>query len=559
MPMPASSLTRGAHLRLDGVGKSYPDRRVLTDINLTVNQGERLALIGENGAGKSTLLRIAADIEHPDSGSVQAPGRVGLLWQQPPFALDATIADVIEQALAAPRALVREFEEATASLGQGTQAAADRYDRALEEATRHDVWNLDRRADMVLNGVGLPALDRQRLAGELSGGQRARLQLAWLLLSRPDTLLLDEPTNHLDDAAIDFLTRSLLDWHGPVLFASHDRAFMDATATGIIDLDPAPRPSRLVSAIAHAGPTSGIGVTRHTGTFTEYLWARAAQRERWQKQYETEQAQLKELARAVRDNRSVGHPGARPRTEGRMAKKFYADRNAAVVSRRVNDAARRFDELTRTQVGKPPSELEFQGLSVGQRDARTLPSALVALSGAGVTDRLRPTSLTIGRHDRWLVTGPNGAGKSTLLALLTGALLPDHGTVTIARAATIGFLAQEVDLDPEPTVEQLYASTVGPDLAEATTLTSFGLVAPRDLSRRVGTLSVGQRRRLALAMVLASPPDLLVLDEPTNHFSLALVTALEEYLPRYPGAVVVASHDRWLRDSWTGRRIELNE
>ena len=116
-----------------------------------------------------------------------------------------------------------------------------------------------------------------------------------------------------------------------------------------------------------------------------------------------------------------------------------------------------------------------------------------------------------------------------------------------------------MDLDPEPTVEQLYASTVGPDLAEATTLTSFGLVAPRDLSRRVGTLSVGQRRRLALAMVLASPPDLLILDEPTNHFSLALVTALEEYLPRYPGAVVVASHDRWLRDSWTGRRIELNE
>lgn len=559
MPTPLSStaLVRGAHLRLDGISKSYPDRRVLTDITLTVSQGERLALIGENGTGKSTLLRIAAGVEHPDSGSVEIPGRVGLLWQQPSFALTDTVAKVIEQAFAAPRAILAEFEAVTAALDQGTDSAADRYDRALEAATRHDVWNLDHRADIVLDGVGLPGLDRHRRAGALSGGQRARLQLAWLLLSRPDTLLLDEPTNHLDDDGIDFLTRSLLDWPGPVLFASHDRAFIDAAATGIIDLDPAPRPSSLVSSVALDGPTSGIGITRHTGTFTEYLAARDSQRERWQRQYKGEQAQLKELARAMRDHHSVGHEGAAPRSEGRMAKKFYADRNATVVSRRVNDFTRRFEELKRAQIRKPPEELEFQGLDVGQRDRHTVPSTLVALSEAGVTRRLTPTSLTVGRHDRWLVTGPNGAGKSTLLALLTGNLQPDTGTTTIARTATIGILAQEVTLNPDPTVEQLYAITVGTDLAEVTPLSSFGLVAPRDLSRPVGALSIGQRRRLALAMVLAWPPDLLILDEPTNHLSLALATALEEHLPQYLGAVVVASHDRWLRRSWTGQRLHL--
>lgn len=557
MPTPTTTLVSGAHLRLDGISKSYPDRRVITGISLTVSQGERLALTGENGTGKSTLLRVTAGVEHADSGTVQVPGRVGLLWQQPAFALSDTVADVIEQAFAAPRAILREFEETTAALEQDTASAAGRYDRALEEATRHDVWNLDRRAGIVLDGVGLPGLDRERRAGELSGGQRARLQLAWLLLSRPDTLLLDEPTNHLDDAGIDFLTASLLDWPGPVLFASHDRAFMDATATGVIDLDPAPRPSSLVNAIALDGPASGIGITRHTGTFTEYLQARAAQRDRWQKQYETEQAQLKELQRSVRDNHAVGHAGAEARTEARAAKKFYADRNATVVSRRVNDFARRLDELKRAQVRKPPAELEFRGLDVGRRDAHGVASVLVALSEAGVTHRLSPTSLTIGRQDRWLITGVNGAGKSTLLGLITGILRPDTGTVTIARTATIGILAQEVSLDPNPTVEHLYATTVGAEVAERTPLSSFGLVAPRDLQRPVGSLSIGQQRRLALAMVLATPPGLLVLDEPTNHLSLTLATALEEHLPQYPGAVVVASHDRWLQRSWSGQRLEL--
>ena len=553
----SSDLSQGAHLRVDGISKSYPDRRVLTDIILTVSQGERLALIGENGTGKSTLLRIAAGVEHPDGGSVVAPGRVGLLWQQPPFPLSDTVDAVIERALAAPRAILAEFENATQALEEAADMSADRYDRALEAATRHDVWNLDWRVDKVLGGVGLPRLNRQRRAGELSGGQRARLQLAWLLLSRPDVLLLDEPTNHLDDNGIDFLAQSLHDWPGPVVFASHDRAFVDAVATRIVDLDPAPRPSALAGAIALDGPTSGIGVTQHTGTFTEYLDARVAQQQRWQRQYQAEQQQLKELARAVRDHHTVGHEGAAPRTESKMARKFYADRNATVVSRRVNDFAHRFEELQRTQIRKPPTELEFQGLTVGGGQPGSASSTVVALSGASVAGRLRPVSLTVGRDDKWLITGPNAAGKSTLLQLLTGRLQPDTGTATIARTATVGVLSQEVTLEPNATAEQLYAATVGVDVAETTPLTSFELLPPRDLSRRVGALSVGQQRRLVLAMVLASPPDLLVLDEPTNHLSLTLATALEEHLPQYPGAVVVASHDRWLRRSWAGERLDL--
>ena len=209
MPTPIcpNALPSGAHLRLDGVSKSYPDRRVITDISLSVSQGERVALIGENGAGKSTLLRIIAGVELPDSGSVEVPGRIGLLWQDPPFTLTDTVDDVIAQALSAPRAILKEFEEATTALEGDEASAAERYDHALEMVTRHDVWNLKLRAELVLDGVGLSGLSGNRRADRLSGGQRARLQLAWLLLSRPDTLLLDEPTNHLDDAGTDFLAR----------------------------------------------------------------------------------------------------------------------------------------------------------------------------------------------------------------------------------------------------------------------------------------------------------------------------------------------------------------
>lgn len=554
-----AALAAGAHLRVTGISKSYPDRRVLTDVSFAVSQGQRIALIGENGAGKSTLLRLAAGVEMPDAGEVQAPGRVGLLWQQRPFREGASITEVCRDALTVPRAVLREFEDATTGLAAapGDLAAEARYEQALEDATRAEVWSLDQRVALVLDGVGLSRLPAHRLVGELSGGQQARLALAWLLLSRPDTLLLDEPTNHLDDHGIAFLAATLASWRGPVLMASHDRAFLDEVATGIIDLDPAPLPHALVHDVATDGPTSAIGVTAWTGGFSDYLAARHEAHHRWLRQYRDEQDELGRLERQVEDNHQVGHPGAAPRSEARAAKKFYADRNATVVSRRVNDARGRYEDLRRTQVRKPPRRLEFAGLDVALRDAHTVPPVVAVASQVEVHGRLAPTSLAIGRSQRWLVTGANGSGKSTLLALLDGSLTPTSGTLTVPRQVTVGRLAQEVHLDQHAVVGALYEQSVGVDRAERAPLTSFGLVHPRDVDRRVGSLSVGQQRRLALAMVLAHPPDLLLLDEPTNHFSLALASDLEDSLADYPGAIVVASHDRWLRRRWASDHLDL--
>ncbi|QDO87975.1 ABC-F family ATP-binding cassette domain-containing protein [Ornithinimicrobium ciconiae] len=561
-PLLTSAASGADHLRLDGISRSFPDRRVLTDVSCTVASGEIAALIGENGSGKSTLLRIAAGLDEPDAGSVSAPGTVGLFHQEPPFRLSLTIAQVLEDATGPVRELAHLVEVEGQALADGDATAASRLQAAIDAAERHHAWELDHRTDRVLAGLDLAALPRDRPAGELSGGQVSRLSLAWLLLRSPDTLLLDEPTNHLDDAATQTLVGLLRDWSGPVLLASHDRAFLDEAATTLLDLDPAPRPYATVRQDRDS-PGSGFGVTKFTGSYTAYLQDRYAERDRWVRRFRDEQAELARLRARVRDDHTVGRADRPPRTEGGAAKKFYADRNAKVVARRVNDASTALERLEHDQVRKPPARLRFIGLGevgagAGATAAGATTGPVLTATGLAVAGRLAPTTLSLRPRSQLLVTGPNGSGKSTLLSVLAGDLAPDHGSLTSSRRLRVALLSQEpLARDAEQSVRSAYEAAVGPERAERTPLATFGLIAGRDAERRVGALSVGQRRRLDLATLLADPPDVLALDEPTNHLSLLLVTELEQSLPDYPGAVVVASHDRWLRERWTGERLHL--
>ena len=231
------------HLRADGVTRSYHDRTVLREVSLAVAPGARVGLIGENGVGKSTLLRIIAGAEECDRGTISRPARTGFLWQEVRFAPGDTIESLLEHALAEVRGIERELDAAAVALAEASDvetlnAASERYDLALAAAERADVWSADSRRDRVLAGLGVSSISLDRTLGEVSGGQRSRFAMAALLLRRPDALLLDEPTNHLDDAAVEFLQRQLVDWSGPVIFASHDRAFLDEVATALVDLDP---------------------------------------------------------------------------------------------------------------------------------------------------------------------------------------------------------------------------------------------------------------------------------------------------------------------------------
>lgn len=571
---PSDYSQSAARLQVDGVSMSYSDRRVLTDVSFTVPAGDRTGLIGENGSGKTTLLRIMGGLLRPDAGEVRAtaPGgrtpRIGLLHQEPPFAQAASVQEVLESAVEGLRAAAEAVEVSAGALAEapGDERLRRRYAEALETAERLGAWEAEARIEVMVAGLGLESLPRDRQAGRLSGGQRSRLALAWLLLSAPDVLLLDEPTNHLDDAATAHLVRVLSSWSGPVLIASHDRAFLDEAVTSLVDLDPAPMPHTVAGHLVADGDGSGIGVSCFTGTYTDYLNARLDAYQRWKRQYRHEQAQLKRLRAAVKENQNVGHADWTPRTEVRSAQNFYADRNAKVVSRRVSDARSRLSELEDRQIRRPPRQLRFRGLTAArgaEASGRPWSGSVLTLARAEVAGRLAETSLSLSSGEKWLITGPNGSGKSTLLRVLAGTLSPSAGTVNRAAGLRVGLLSQEVELaDPqdrgaERSAHRAYQDMVGSDRAEDTPLASFGLIAGRDQDRAVGRLSVGQLRRLQLAALLADPPDVLLLDEPTNHLSLLLVTELEAAIPNYPGSVVIASHDRWLRHGWAGQILNL--
>jgi macrolide transport system ATP-binding/permease protein len=533
--------------------RTLGSRRVLDGVSLVAAPGRRIGLIGENGTGKTTLLRLLAGVDLPDSGSVVRPASLGFLHQELPFPVTATLSDVLDDALREAREAVAELDRLAALIAAGPvgptdagPAASDRaladYGTWLDRAEELAAWDADRRGTLVLAGLGLGHLTPARTVGSLSGGERGRLALAALLIRRPAALLLDEPTNHLDDAAAAFLEEELRGLPGVVVVASHDRAFLDAACTDLIDLDPATD-----------------GPTRYGGGYTDYQAAKRAERDRWERRFEEEQEELASLriASAV-TAQQVAH-GRAPRDSEKMGYGHTAGRVQQQISRRVRNASRRLAELERAQVRKPPKPLRFHPSALAAPSASGL---LAALRDVRVPGRLTLPRLDVSAGDRLLVTGPNGAGKSTLLALLAGTLgdVVVHGEVERRRGLRVALLTQDTVFDrPGMTSGDLYREVLGPDRAEAVPLGSLGLLPARARTLPVGELSVGQRRRLALALVIADPPELLLLDEPTNHLSPRLADELEDALATPgPGAVVVASHDRWLRARWPGREIRIS-
>ncbi|MFC4003418.1 ABC-F family ATP-binding cassette domain-containing protein [Prauserella oleivorans] len=524
-------------LRVRDLTFSYGDRVVFSGLDLTAAAGRRIGLVGENGAGKSTLLRLLARLEQPQAGLVEGGGDIGFLHQELPFPGSARVADVLDDALAEIRAAATRLETLSERLAArpDDEAALAEYGHVLEWAQAHDLWDADRRATLVRTGLGLGDVDLDRPLASLSGGQRARLALAALLIRAPETLLLDEPTNHLDDNALAFLERHLAGLSGIVVLSSHDRVFLDAVCTDIVDLDP-----------ALGGPV------RYGGRYSDYLAAKRAERARWEQRYTEEQDELKRLRHAVAVTaRDINHDRA-PGDNAKMAYDYKGGRVQKQISRRIRNAQQRLAELERDQVPRPPAPLRF-----APPPGRSRPDDRLAVSvrKVEVPGRVRLAELDVTASARLLVTGGNGAGKSTLLQLLAGRLRPAAGTVHRAPGIRVGLLEQDVTFaDPARTPRELYGAATG---ERAPSLASLGLLAPRDVNRPVGTLSVGQRRRLALAILLAEPPDVLLLDEPTNHISLTLAEELSDALDDAPSAVVIASHDRWLRRGWSGAELAL--
>ncbi|GLY69622.1 ABC transporter ATP-binding protein [Amycolatopsis taiwanensis] len=437
--------------------KTYGDRRVLDGVSLTASPGQRLGLVGDNGVGKSTFLRLLSGDEEPDAGSVSRPPDCGFLLQELPFGPDSTVRQVVDDALTDIRAARRRLDELTVRMARdpADPDVLAAYGEVLEWAQDHDVWDADRRAELVLAGLGLADVDGERRLAEFSGGQRSRLGLAALLIRQPRAMLLDEPTNHLDDEAVTFLEQQLGRLPGTVVVASHDRVFLDAVCTDLLDLDP-----------------SRGGVTRFGGTYTDYLAAKRVERARWEQRYAEEQQELSQLRESVDVTaHQVNHHRAM-KDNNKMSYDRHGGRVQKQISRRVRNARQRLEELTRNQVRRPPVPLRFSADLTGKPVRNEL---AVSLRHVRLLGRLELDRLDLTTSSRLMVRGDNGAGKSTLLKVLAGKLKPDAGDVHRARGVRIGLLEQDVAFaDPARTPRQIYSAAAGQG---AVPLSELGLLA----------------------------------------------------------------------------------
>ncbi|GAA2010209.1 ATP-binding cassette domain-containing protein [Brevibacterium samyangense] len=537
-PAGSAAQIRAEHLTLTRGG-----RNLLSDLSLVVSARSRLAIVGENGRGKTTLLHALAGELAPEAGTLTRIGTSALARQAMETAPDSTVGDLLAEAMAASRAALAELDAAAAALADDTSPdPADRYAAALERATALDAWDAERRLDVALESLGA-CTDRSRRLHTLSVGQRYRVRLACVLGVYSDILLLDEPTNHLDAAGLEYLTTRIREHRGGVVLVSHDRALLHDVCEDFLDLDPSADGRPLL----------------YSGGYVAWQEGRARDRARWVQEHEAQVAEHRRLTQSVAEARDRLSTGWRPdKGTGKHQRQSRAPGIVQALNRKREEL-----EAHRITVPTPPLALRFPDL--GGFAGRT--PDLLEVDDVAVEGRLGgPVSLALAAGEKVLVTGPNGAGKSTLLAVLSGFLDPTSGSRWASAEARIGVIGQE-----EPrweaglTAYEVYERTAAAAVRdgrlhrdEVVGPSTLGLLEAETMRTPARALSQGQQRRLAIASVLALRPNVLLVDEPSNHLSPLLVEELTAALAATGAAVVVATHDRqMLRDLTGWRRAEV--
>jgi sulfate-transporting ATPase len=491
-----------------------PDREVLKGINLSFYPGAKIGVIGGNGSGKSSLLRIMAGLDDGFTGEARltAGFTVGFLAQEPQLDESKDVLGNVSDGVGEAKQLVDRFNEVCAAMGQPD---AD-FDKLLtEQAELQDkidaagAWDLERTFEIAMDALRLPPGDAA--IATLSGGERRRVALCQLLLSKPDLLLLDEPTNHLDAESVAWLERTLQDYPGTVVAVTHDRYFLDNVAGWILELD------------------RGAGIPWE-GNYSSWLEQKQARLAGEQKADQSRQRALERELEWIRMS-----PRAR-QSKGKARINAYNDLVA-----QAEEAERRADKL---EITIPPGPrlgdrvVDAEGLVKGYGDRLLVDGLSFLLPPGGIVG----------------VIGPNGAGKTTLFRMIVGQEKPDEGSLEVGATVELAYVDQSrEDLSPDATVfDEITGGhdhlVVGNrELHGRAYVASFGFTGS-DQQKKVGQLSGGERNRVQLAKVLKEGGNVLLLDEPTNDLDVDTLRALEEALLGFPGCAVVISHDRWFLD-----------
>ncbi|HET7359358.1 MAG TPA: energy-dependent translational throttle protein EttA [Rhodanobacteraceae bacterium] len=498
---------------MNGVSKIVPPKRqIIKDISISFFPGAKIGLLGVNGAGKSTVLRIMAGVDTDFQGEARAnPGtRIGYLAQEPQLDPDKTVREAVEEGVSEIFDAQKRLDEIYAAYAE---EGAD-FDKLAEEQQKletllavNDAHALERQLEVAADALRLPPWDAK--IGPLSGGEKRRVALCRLLLSKPDMLLLDEPTNHLDAESVDWLEMFLHDYPGTVVAVTHDRYFLDNAAEWILELD------------------RGRGIP-WKGNYTEWLEQKD---ERLKREEAAEKGRQKAIARELEWVRSAAK-GRQSKGKARLAR--FEELNSVDYQKR-NET---------NEIYIPPGErlgnevIEFNHVSKSFGDRLLIDDLSFKV----------PPGAIVG------VIGPNGAGKSTLFKMIIGQETPDAGEVKLGHTVQLAYVDQSRDnLDASKNVWQEVSGgsdiiTIGRyELQSRAYIGRFNFKGT-DQQKLVGSLSGGERGRLHLAKTLMQGGNVLLLDEPSNDLDVETLRALEDAMLEFPGCVMVISHDRWFLD-----------
>ena len=514
-------------LRLNDINKFYHGNQVLSHVSLTVEDQDRIGLVGVNGCGKSTLLRILTGQELPDhivegDGEVAVSGKttIGYLEQMGGLEKDSTVWEEMRSVFRPLLETQKRMHQLEAAMQEGDLSGADEYHRLQTWFEDNDGYQIDVKIRTVLNGMGFAPDTYDRVISGFSGGEKTRLAIAQLLLEAPNLLILDEPTNHLDFQTVMWLEDYLKDYKGALLLVSHDRYFLDRLCTSVCEIERGK-------------------LTRYKGNYTAFTQLKEAAVARQWKEYEMQQKEIAKLEDYV----------ARNLTRASTAKSAQSRVKQLEKMERIEKppAAQKQARIQFTYEADPPVELlKVQGIdiSVGEGTARkTL---------------LPELSFEVRRGEKWGIIGENGIGKSTLLKIIQGKL-PHLGKVRWTSNVKISYFEQEsTNLHPAKSVMQEIHDRV-PSWTDLEVRKLLGQVrlTGENVFKPVGVLSGGERAKVCFAVMMLEHGNVLILDEPTNHLDIAMKEVIEDAMETFGGTILFVSHDRYLLDRVADHILEL--